>query len=109
MTSASWWGRGGTHRHVTMQNPSKPLKSEEHTSELQSQPNLVCRLLLEKKNKQVLGEGGIGVLFICTYCGRFVALSRSMRPRFPALQITVTDAEARDEEDILGQVLRPQC
>src|SRR2546430_10738247 len=28
-----------------------PLRSEEHTSELQSQSNLVCRLLLEKKNK----------------------------------------------------------
>src|SRR5688572_31742536 len=26
-------------------------RSEEHTSELQSQSNLVCRLLLEKKNK----------------------------------------------------------
>src|SRR2546430_11944580 len=28
-------------------------RSEEHTSELQSQSNLVCRLLLEKKKKQV--------------------------------------------------------
>src|SRR5256886_3852123 len=28
----------------------KPRRSEEHTSELQSQSNLVCRLLLEKKN-----------------------------------------------------------
>src|SRR5688572_31107361 len=27
-------------------------RSEEHTSELQSQSNLVCRLLLEKKNNQ---------------------------------------------------------
>src|SRR5690554_160668 len=27
-------------------------RSEEHTSELQSRPHLVCRLLLEKKNKQ---------------------------------------------------------
>src|SRR2546427_2853482 len=27
-----------------------PMRSEEHTSELQSQSNLVCRLLLEKKN-----------------------------------------------------------
>src|SRR5690242_21173479 len=27
-------------------------RSEEHTSELQSHVNLVCRLLLEKKNKQ---------------------------------------------------------
>src|SRR2546430_13676019 len=29
--------------------PSRPDRSEEHTSELQSQSNLVCRLLLEKK------------------------------------------------------------
>src|SRR5688572_30967230 len=28
-----------------------PQRSEEHTSELQSQSNLVCRLLLEKKKK----------------------------------------------------------
>src|SRR5688572_32441483 len=27
------------------------IRSEEHTSELQSQSNLVCRLLLEKKNR----------------------------------------------------------
>src|SRR2546430_9792468 len=30
---------------------SEVLRSEEHTSELQSQSNLVCRLLLEKKKK----------------------------------------------------------
>src|SRR2546427_7631984 len=30
---------------------SNGLRSEEHTSELQSQSNLVCRLLLEKKKK----------------------------------------------------------
>src|SRR2546430_5986312 len=29
----------------------KRFRSEEHTSELQSQSNLVCRLLLEKKNR----------------------------------------------------------
>src|SRR2546427_8445344 len=29
-----------------------PSRSEEHTSELQSQSNLVCRLLLEKKKKK---------------------------------------------------------
>src|SRR2546430_9449646 len=29
-------------------------RSEEHTSELQSQSNLVCRLLLEKKKKQAI-------------------------------------------------------
>src|SRR5699024_11633191 len=30
------------------------LRSEEHTSELQSRFDLVCRLLLEKKNKKLL-------------------------------------------------------
>src|SRR5690606_41823524 len=29
----------------------EPVRSEEHTSELQSRENLVCRLLLEKKKK----------------------------------------------------------
>src|SRR2546430_8769526 len=29
--------------------PGREVRSEEHTSELQSQSNLVCRLLLEKK------------------------------------------------------------
>src|SRR5690554_7287765 len=29
-----------------------PSRSEEHTSELQSRPHLVCRLLLEKKKKK---------------------------------------------------------
>src|SRR2546430_10318733 len=32
------------------------LRSEEHTSELQSQSNLVCRLLLEKKKKTQLSR-----------------------------------------------------
>src|SRR5256885_6256699 len=34
---------------VVMSGPSADLRSEEHTSELQSPCNLVCRLLLEKK------------------------------------------------------------
>src|SRR2546430_11939193 len=35
-------------------SPALPMgRSEEHTSELQSQSNLVCRLLLEKKNNNI--------------------------------------------------------
>src|SRR5690606_41930856 len=37
-----------------------PQRSEEHTSELQSRENLVCRLLLEKKKKQVPDKERIG-------------------------------------------------
>src|SRR5207302_9311133 len=33
---------------------SRPRRSEEHTSELQSRENLVCRLLLEKKKNKVI-------------------------------------------------------
>src|SRR5438874_9203118 len=41
-----------------------PLRSEEHTSELQSRRDLVCRLLLEKKKRRVLA---------LPLCGRSVA------------------------------------
>src|SRR6266498_3024354 len=48
--------RGGPTRtleaerfHLGRQHPEL-VRSEEHTSELQSRPQLVCRLLLEKKN-----------------------------------------------------------
>src|SRR5688572_32241930 len=50
-----------TPQRASSQMPSAPMsspisrrnrsRSEEHTSELQSQSNLVCRLLLEKKKK----------------------------------------------------------
>src|SRR5438477_3009945 len=52
----SWWDsyylcpadRGVVEHHKALVR--KILRSEEHTSELQSHVNLVCRLLLEKKN-----------------------------------------------------------
>src|SRR5437016_12104034 len=38
---------------VFQADASGPVRSEEHTSELQSLTNLVCRLLLEKKKEQL--------------------------------------------------------
>src|SRR5438046_7193854 len=43
------WPLGQKTQPEILQNQSR---SEEHTSELQSLTNLVCRLLLEKKNKR---------------------------------------------------------
>src|SRR2546427_6745988 len=40
----------GTVGPFTDATGASTIRSEEHTSELQSQSNLVCRLLLEKKN-----------------------------------------------------------
>src|SRR5436305_9486742 len=51
-------GQGNPWRQKNEQNarakrcrPKPGRRSEEHTSELQSRPHLVCRLLLEKKKK----------------------------------------------------------
>src|SRR5437016_10188397 len=38
------------HAHRAQRGDARRRRSEEHTSELQSLTNLVCRLLLEKKN-----------------------------------------------------------
>src|SRR3712207_9311749 len=42
LRSTAWWPRSSCER-----------RSEEHTSELQSRQYLVCRLLLEKKKKNI--------------------------------------------------------
>src|SRR3712207_7699049 len=61
----------GAHTHTTlMQAPDRDLKhvsrshearSEEHTSELQSRQYLVCRLLLEKNNKDAFQYFNTGI------------------------------------------------
>src|SRR5690606_41773238 len=48
----SWWAttsRSVARRPATSASSPNSVRSEEHTSELQSRENLVCRLLLEKK------------------------------------------------------------
>src|SRR2546430_7181953 len=40
-------------------------RSEEHTSELQSQSNLVCRLLLEKKKKKTIINYSVKIIKNC--------------------------------------------
>src|SRR5207247_6504145 len=60
-----------------------PRRSEEHTSELQSRVDLVCRLLLEKKKIDTLREHGLRPTNSTpTASGRSLALgvARSTRP-----------------------------
>src|SRR5256885_12968584 len=56
----------GVQPHVqdVLHIAGKEHRSEEHTSELQSPCNLVCRLLLEKKNISVL----LSVIWCATLC-----------------------------------------
>src|SRR2546427_5800468 len=52
VNSAPKSSASNTWRISISDSPLKGKRSEEHTSELQSQSNLVCRLLLEKKKKK---------------------------------------------------------
>src|SRR5438093_5275506 len=55
VTGARAPGRGGAGRHAAGSGLYR-VRSEEHTSELQSLTNLVCRLLLEKKKIKTYGR-----------------------------------------------------
>src|SRR5438034_4801462 len=46
------WRQGRSFKHRTTDEVRHEIRSEEHTSELQSHSDLVCRLLLEKKKKK---------------------------------------------------------
>src|SRR2546430_11076400 len=50
-TARTYFFFGGVALGVMLSGVSSMVRSEEHTSELQSQSNLVCRLLLEKKKR----------------------------------------------------------
>src|SRR5205085_6889080 len=67
-------------------------RSEEHTSELQSQSNLVCRLLLEKKNMQA------------TPGTDAAALGKSLRGEISGLNVTST-ADVRNQNQDIAKAL----
>src|SRR5438067_9380668 len=46
----------------TLRHPRQPERSEEHTSELQSRFDLVCRLLLEKKKRKRQSRGPLSLM-----------------------------------------------
>src|SRR5256885_4041733 len=76
-------------RQVSLTAASRPAastcRSEEHTSELQSPCNLVCRLLLEKKNK--LG-------FDATRVNQILKQHANREMRLSLCKVTVPDALA---------------
>src|SRR5690606_41695662 len=61
-------GRHAAHAgSKLLHHPDREQRSEEHTSELQSRENLVCRLLLEKKKKKKRYKIRIkiSILYVC--------------------------------------------
>src|SRR5256885_6799345 len=69
---------------VTSQSTSAACRSEEHTSELQSPCNLVCRLLLEKKKNEhyaiSLHESSTSTQTTCLYVATAFASQQSVQP-----------------------------
>src|SRR2546430_5378314 len=71
---------GFTGANVNTVTKSGTNRSEEHTSELQSQSNLVCRLLLEKKKKNLNQAPHRTTSSTISRCLRGCLLSTSRRP-----------------------------
>src|SRR2546421_9317305 len=62
-------GRSDARSRSSHSRPCSDVRSEEHTSELQSRSDLVCRLLLEKKkkkNKTIMTSVKCTKLRLCT-------------------------------------------
>src|SRR5206468_10801053 len=69
-TPATGGGSSGGRRVRRRRRRSRRTRSEEHTSELQSRSDLVCRLLLEKKKEftGALLQFVLGVVMSVTVC-----------------------------------------
>src|SRR5256885_7571614 len=76
----AFWPPGATETPAARTAPSR---SEEHTSELQSPCNLVCRLLLEKKKHQRLRVDPDQPLPLCG----LVFVVGSLRPLTPLIAV----------------------
>src|SRR2546422_6805879 len=61
--------------------PPVSLRSEEHTSELQSRLHLVCRLLLEKKKTQQ-SRSSNSEMTMRSDCGQFYRSGSRRKPKF---------------------------
>src|SRR5258706_8528668 len=76
--------RQGPHHRLLTQEPAfahkKTRRSEEHTSELQSLTNIVCRLLLEKKNTSSIVKRVYGCTLATKRKSRLVALASASAP-----------------------------
>src|SRR5256886_6138230 len=75
-------------------------RSEEHTSELQSQSNLVCRLLLEKKKDNDVSDG-----FAAVDGDRGVAIACDVDGQLDTQTLMV----AAPRGDLAGSAAEPHC
>src|SRR5256885_9350055 len=99
--------RGKSWSRPRMPRPTPPSlswRSEEHTSELQSPCNLVCRLLLEKKKKNI-GTVLHNVALILSKCGRHKA-SEPCYLRSLIIYANQIVTDSADRQTVLNNVMQ---
>src|SRR5262249_52368541 len=74
--------------------------SEEHTSELQSLTNFVCRLLLEKKNERIPKSSGVIRVITPENCQLMARYKRWMNSRIYALCANLPDDERKSDRGV---------
>src|SRR5256885_10343958 len=94
-TKSDTWSSVGRAKRTSRWSPipydrRKRRRSEEHTSELQSPCNLVCRLLLEKKKKTRDRERSVPWVPICDISADSPALLREYRLAAPVYRVPRT-------------------
>src|SRR5688572_4706207 len=81
-------------------------RSEEHTSELQSQSNLVCRLLLEKKKTRSLGKTRLASS--SSPCPRPTEIyTLSLHDALPICRVRLDPGLGRERAEIGARARRP--
>src|SRR2546430_8390131 len=75
--ASTFSGRTSAFEAPESERTSDSMRSEEHTSELQSQSNLVCRLLLEKKTSDVADSGALHLDDVRSHVGEELRAGRT--------------------------------
>src|SRR5258706_6516484 len=65
LAGSEWTSLALRGSSTMIRSAPRPVRSEEHTSELQSLTNLVCRLLLEKKKHRTVSYGFADDRYLC--------------------------------------------
>src|SRR2546427_7535967 len=101
--------RARSSRKLAIPDETLPGRSEEHTSELQSQSNLVCRLLLEKKKKKKIHKQYQEELSRISNCIASSAAdrhhSRLRNKPMPAIKCDRCDTCETDQPELFSPVL----
>src|SRR2546427_2165683 len=95
----------GSRSSIGMPGP----RSEEHTSELQSQSNLVCRLLLEKKKKKIRKDGPEQWTALLKSEKAHPAQSLSTRPAHQAIMTSACELVPQAEQCASVDCRRQRC